>query len=129
MQRNYIAFSLAVALATTSLVGCATSPTTGLPTIDPTLLATIETQVQQDAAAVCGFIPTIGTIASIVASLIPGGSAVVTIASDVAGQICTAVTPVQAPLAALGKRTVSRKTLGAALPSVNGVPIQGYFIK
>lgn len=108
-----------------TLGGCATNPTTGLPTIDPTQLTTIETQVQQDAAQVCGFVPTIGTIAAIIASFVPGAAAVTTIATQVANQICAAVTPVKASLTS---KTLTRRTFGV-LPSVNGVPIQGYFIK
>jgi len=128
MRKNYIALALASSLL---VAGCSTNPNTGLPTIDPTTLTTIETQVQQDAAAVCGFVPTIGTIASIVASIIPGGSAVVQIASSVAQQICTAVAPVKASMMAVGTRRLTPRTFGgaAALPTVNGVPIQGYFIK
>jgi hypothetical protein len=131
MQKNYIALALAAAISTVSLGGCATDPTTGLPTISPTVLTSVEQDVQAGAAALCGFVPTIASVAGVVATFINGGTAVVNIATAATQAICNAVTaaPTTAPTASVirGKRTMVRRLL--TTPTVNGVAINGYFIR
>ena len=121
MKKLYSAFVAVAAVAAVSLGGCA-SVGTSTPVIDNTQLTNIENQIQQTTASVCGFVPTIGTIASIVTTF-TGGGAVVDLASQVANSICKAVVPVKAKL-------VKRHSYGAvAQPAVNGVKIEGYFIR
>ncbi len=127
MTRNYIVLALAAALVSVSLGGCATNPVTGATTIDVAKVTTIEADVQKNAAIICGFVPTIGTVTSIIASLV-GGGGIATLATQAANAICSAVTPAKAMMVRRsGNRMVMRR--GAAPPAVNGVPIEGYFIK
>jgi cellobiose-specific phosphotransferase system component IIC len=73
-------FMLAIVLSTaTALAGCAT----GVNTIS-------NTTVQQDAQALCNWLPAAGDIAAVIASLVSGGAIAVT-ATTVAQAICTAV--------------------------------------
>lgn len=65
--------------------GCAT--TGGGATADPTIVA----QVQADAKAICGFLPTATTVANVITTF-TGGGAVVNVVSQVAAGICAAVT-------------------------------------
>jgi len=126
MARNYIALALATTLVSVSLGGCATDPTTGATTIDVAQITSIEAEVQKNAAIICGFVPTIGTVASVIASLV-GGSAVTTLATQAANAICGAVTPAKAQAMRMGtRRLVVRR--GTA-PTVNGIPVEGYFIR
>lgn len=86
LRRSLLALSLAAAIA---LAGCATpggGPVT-VPAIDP---ATI-TKIQDTAKQVCGFVPTINTVASIIATF-TGGGAIVDMVGRAATGICTAVT-------------------------------------
>lgn len=115
-----------IALATVgvmalSLGACATDPTTGMPTINQQELANVEAQVQQTAANVCSFVPTVASVAGIIASFVAAG-AVVNLVDQAAQQICNAIS--QAPTTT----TKSGKKMLAATASVNGVAIQGYFI-
>lgn len=112
IKRLVIAFSLMGSMA---LAGCATTPGSSVPTIDPAVISA----VQKDAALVCGFIPTVETVVSIIASFVPGGSAAATIAGTVASAICNAVAPAKA----------SMKRGDVAVPMVNGIPVKGYFTR
>lgn len=123
MTKNYIALALAAALSSASLVGCATNPVTGTQTIDVAQITAIEAEVQKTTAIVCGFVPTVGTIAGVVASFVPGGAAATTLATQVANAICSAVGPAKMS----GHRRLAMRR-GTA-PVVNGVPIEGYFIR
>jgi hypothetical protein len=130
MRRKFIALATALAFGASSLGGCATNPATGQTGIDPVALANLEVQIQQYTKAVCSFVPTLGTVAGVVATYV-GQGAVVDIVAQVANSICQAVTavPAAAPAATVirGQRMMVRKLL--VTPTVNGVPIQGYFVK
>jgi hypothetical protein len=109
MRKLVIALAVGASVA---LGGCATSPS-GQPTIDPS----IQTQIQNGTAAACGFVPTITTVASILASFVGGGPIVGVVGSTIKA-ICDAVAPPKASL----KRKFGK-------PMVNGVPVEGYFIR
>lgn len=110
--------SVAALCGALALGACASGGTTGgLPasaSTDPTIAA-----VQDAAAKVCNFVPTVTTVTGIIASFFPAGGAINTIASSVANAICTAIAP---------KKTLRRAT-GDGPPSVAGVKIEGYFIR
>lgn len=122
MSHNYIAVGLAAMLTSTSLAGCATDPVTGTTTIDVAKVSSIEADVQKNAAIICGFVPTIGTVASVIASF-AGAGGIATIATQAANAICSAVVP--AKMAGHRRLAMRRGTA----PVVNGVPVEGYFIK
>ena len=83
------------------LSGCATTGT-----------STVITQIQSTAVAICGFLPTVTTVANILAN----GNPIVTSITDVASVICAAVTP-----------KAARR--GAVIPTVNGVTVRGRFVR
>lgn len=114
MKRFLLAASAAAAL---SLGGCATT-TTGTTTT----IATIEADVQSAAASACSFVPTIATVASIIATLFPGGSATEAIVGTIAAQICSAVAAV--PVAASGRLGA---TAAVYYPGTM-IPIHGTFV-
>jgi hypothetical protein len=97
-------------------------------------VAAIEAEVQADANLVCGFIPTVATIAS----FIPGGSVVAPAAASIAESICGAVAAAP-PVTVSSARLRSLKKggrLGAAVnvatvivPGVGPVPISGQFTR
>lgn len=93
-----------------SLSGCAT--TGGNP---PDMNAIIA-QIQQTTAQICSFVPTVETVAAIIAAGSGGGAtpAVVGVAS-IANAICAAVT----------KPAAARR----GVPTVNGVPVNGSFVR
>jgi hypothetical protein len=131
MQKNYLAMAAAALLTASSLGGCATSPTTGLPVIDPTVLASVEAQVQQDVAAACAFVPTLASVAGVIASFVSAG-AVINLVDQATTSICSAIlaaptAPVTPAVTATGRRTGPRRL--AAPVIVNGVQIHGYFLK
>lgn len=105
-----VAVSAALAL---SLAGCATTVTENLP---PAQQPINIQQVQQLATTVCGFLPTVATVASILATF-TGGGTIVSTAEGVASAICAAVVP----------RRGARR--GAAPPRVNGVTVRGRFVR
>lgn len=76
----------ATTVAGLAIGGCATTATTIPATID-----TVEQDIQNAASHACQFVPTIATVASIIATLFPGGSATEAIVGTVASQICSAV--------------------------------------
>lgn len=101
------------------LAGCATPGPFPAPNPSPSGPVASDstiTAIQQAAVRVCGFLPTVQTVADIVATF-TGGSAIVNLAGNVATAICNAVRP---PLGA-------RKR--AAVPMVNGIVIQGGFVR
>jgi hypothetical protein len=106
MRRTVIALAVAA-----SLGGCAAG-TGGRPTIDPN----VQAQIQQTAASICGFVPTISTVAGIVATF-TGSGALIDLVGQVATSICDAVAP---------KKSMMRR---AVRPAVNGVLVQGYFLR
>lgn len=106
MRKTLIALSFAATLG-----GCAAG-LDGKPTVD----SNVQAQVQQAAASICGFVPTISTVASIVATFTTAGPVV-----DLVSQVATAICDVVAP-----KKNMMRR---AVRPAVNGVLVQGYFIR
>lgn len=118
-MRKYIAFAFVAALG---LGGCATNPSTGLPAIDQTTLNNVEAQIQTAANEACGFVPAIGTVASVIGTFV-GGGAVINLVDQVAGSICKAVVATPTVATASGRRRL------ASAPVVNGVVVQGYFTR
>jgi hypothetical protein len=81
----------------------------------PTLTAPTPTQVQAAAVLACGFVPTVTTVTSILTT-----NSTVQSAEAIAALICKAVA---------GGKYVAGMKLGGALPSVNGVVINGSFVR
>ncbi len=102
MKKLLLAIPLAAAL---TFGGCATTGGN----------VNVIEQVRQAAVAVCGFLPTVETVAAILAS----GNPIVATASGIANAICDAVTH-------LPPMTARR---GAPAPSVAGVVIHGKFVR
>lgn len=108
---------LSAAVAGTLLGSCTT---TGQ--FSPAILVA---DVQQDAIAICSFLPTVSTVANIIAA----GNPLLTTAEAVAQAICSAVTaaPVVAPPVAGARRRAARSG-PVGTPTVAGVVIKGNFI-
>ena len=123
-MRKFIAVFAAGAMAL-SLGACATNPATGVVGIDQTQLANVEAQIQQTAANVCQFVPTVASVAGVIAGFVSGG-AVVDLVNQAAQSICSAVASAPTVKATVGHRTVQRL---ASPVTVNGVAITGHFIK
>lgn len=115
--------SVVALIAAVSLAGCGT---TGLITPGPTSTpissgnATVDAVVAATVKA-CGFLPTVQTAASVLSTFVPGASVGVGIANAVAKAICDAVAPAKAS----GRRSMR----AGASPVVNGVPIEGRFVR
>jgi hypothetical protein len=99
---------LAYALLTAGSIGLG-----GCASITPANVTTVISQVQADAVAVCGFLPTAATVANIISA----GNPLIATVSAIAEAICSAVLP-----AKLGRKL-------AVIPTVNGVPIHGRFVR
>lgn len=123
-MRKFLGLICAVTM-TMSLGACATDPTTGLPTINQQALANVEAQIQNTAATVCKFVPTVASVAGVIAGFVQAG-AVVDLVNQAAGQICSAVSNAPTVKATVGHRLVQRL---ASPVYVNGTPITGYFLK
>lgn len=82
-------------------------------TTNPTTL-NFETQVQQAAVALCGYLPSVEAVAAIVAANNP----LLALPESMANAICAAVQP-----------TKAGATAGASAPTVAGVAITGKFVK
>lgn len=101
-------------LAVLSLGACTTVPVTNPSTGNP--VVTDVMKIQALAIKICAFEPTAETVTNIITSLVPGASPTVTLISQIAHSICDAMVPkVQAFM--------------SAPPAVNGVPIEGRFVK
>ncbi len=111
-------FLLAAALsASVALGGCAstgTVPSSGGTTDISSQIA----QAQQIAVQVCGYLPVASTVSALFSTFVPGSASGLSIAAQVANAICNAVAP-----------TKSARLRGAAVPTVNGVPIVGRFVR
>ncbi len=93
-------------------------------------VAAIESQVQADANLICGFVPTIATIAS----FIPGGAAVVPEAASIAVSICAAIAsaPPITVQSARSRSVANRTAVNVAtvtVPGVGPVAISGTFTR
>ncbi len=124
MKKLLFAASL---LAATALGGCAGVTPSSLSAS----VAAFEAEVQADSNLVCGFIPTVATIAS----LIPISSGVAPAAASVAEAVCAAIAavpplPVQAArnksLAAPGLRV---NVANVFVPGIGPVSISGVFTR
>ena len=97
-------------------------------------VAAVEQEVQADASLVCGFIPTVATIAA----FIPGANAVAPAAASIAEAICAAISKAP-PVLVSSARFRSAKLGGAGgapvavavvpLPDGRNVMIQGQFVR
>jgi hypothetical protein len=105
MRRFVMTTTVASALM---LGGCATTGTNTQAVIE---------QARQAAVAVCGFLPTVDTVAAILAA----GNPIYLTASGIANGICEAVKSIPAPDKLAGRRR--------AAPVVAGVVIHGRFVK
>src|SRR5690348_9103633 len=105
-MRKFLGLICAVTM-TMSLGACATDPTTGLPTINQQALANVEAQIQNTAATVCKFVPTVASVAGVIAGFVQAG-AVVDLVNQAAGQICSAVSNAPTVKATVGHRLVQR---------------------
>jgi hypothetical protein len=146
MKKLLFACLVAVAM---SLGACAS--TGGLSASD---ITSFEDALIADSIAICGFEPTVATAAALIAdAVVPSSSAVTTVATTLAGQVCQAMTSasttatgrrgaVAAPVVdgvAIRGHFVAKSALAAAAvapaapvpaaPTVDGVPIQGQFVK
>ena len=74
------------------------------------------TDVQNDAVLACSFLPTAATVANILAA----GNPILVTAEAVAQAICAAITPT---------KTTAKLRGNMVLPEVNGVVIQGSWVK
>src|SRR5665213_1697799 len=102
MNRNVIfAAPLAAALA---LAGCQTTGSNS-----------VVTQVQTIAQAACAFVPTAATIIAIIAK----GNPALATAAEMATAICAAVVP----------KFAARRATSLVSPMVDGVIIEGHFVK
>lgn len=129
MPERYRKLAIAAALAGPLISMGACSVTTADITAT---LSTIEQQVQADANLVCGFIPTLATIAS----FIPGGAAIAPEAASIAQAICAAIAaapPVQVQSAKLRSARLGVSTpvnvATVIVPGVGAVPIAGTFTR
>lgn len=91
------------------LAGCNT-------TTDSANVAAQIAAAQQTAAQICGYLPTVSTVTSILATFVPGASPINDVAVQVAQAICGAVTA----------KSVRR---GGSAPMVRGVVIHGRFVR
>ena len=108
-----------LAIAGSLALGVSACATTGTG-IDPAFIA----QVQQLTQQVCSFVPTVSTVASIVAALFGAGPAVGAV-TEVAQSICSAVTTKS------GRYGLSHGSHKAVFHAPNGtlVPVEGYFVR
>ena len=105
---------IVLALAGASLLAaCTPASPGGTPAANTAILS----EAQSDAVAACGFLPTVATVAGILAA---GNPAVMT-AAAIGQAICAAVVPAKAA----GPR---RAAAGASAPAVSGVAIEGHFV-
>ncbi len=111
MRKTLIFAGLTAGLA---VAACATNPTTGVTTIGSINVA----DVQNDAVAICSYLPTAATVANIISANNP----VVITADAVATAICQAVSP--------AKAAAHRRGAAAPLPYVYVPPgsVSGKFI-
>ena len=128
-MKNLNKLLAAAALISLTALGACTG-TTGLTTT----VASIEAEVQADSNLVCGFVPTLATIAA----FIPGAGAVAPAAASIAESICAAVAaapPVKVRSARLrslrmGGRLGTAVNVGSVIvPGVGAVPISGRFTR
>jgi hypothetical protein len=110
MKRFFLFSSVAVFLA-----ACQTPANT--PPISPVVnvvVGALPAEVQAIAVKTCGYLPLAETVAALVAAF--GGPSVPGVASQIAAEICGAVT----------KKSAIRKGRGYF---VRGVPVQGHFVR
>ncbi len=111
--------SIVLGATVLSLGGCSTLQALGVSQ------ATVD-QIQQAAVSICGFLPTVETIAGIVSggmSAVPG---------TVANAICAAVAANQAPAGMSVGRLGAPARTGAAAPAnavVGSTKVQGIFVR
>ncbi len=102
----------AAVVGSLALGGCATTGPGGAPLTPADQIA----QAQQVAVALCGYLPVYQTVQDIiVAGAYPVGMPAAQLANVIGNAICVAVTAKSA-------------RLRGAVPTVNGVPIQGQWV-
>jgi hypothetical protein len=85
----------------------------------PSTSAALITEIQQDAMTACSFLPTAETVTQLITVGNIQATAGLTLGSTIASDICKAVSSTPAP-SSLKKATI---------PSINGIPINGIFVK
>lgn len=83
------------------------------------------TQIQAAAVKACGFLPMAESVAAMISA---GNPAVISVAA-IAGQICTVVKAKPVPVSVMGLMEGDVPPPPPTWGTVNGVPIQGVFIK
>jgi hypothetical protein len=73
-------------------------------------------QIRSTATQICGYLPTVSTVVSILGVFVPSVGAFSDTATQIAGQICGAVTAKSA-------------RRGGGLPVVQGVAVHGKFVR
>lgn len=118
---------VSVLMSTVALAGCASTIGTSTGTTTPPPIstgdATLDAEIQAaQAAAVkaCGFLPTVSTITGILSTFVPATTGPVAIGTSIAQAICNAITP---------KATAKRKLGPVSAPQVNGVPVEGIYVR
>jgi hypothetical protein len=116
---NYLKkISVTILIAASLCLGACAS--TG--SLTATDITSFEDTILADSLAACQFEPSVASVVSLIANaVVPGASAVTTVASTIATQICTA----EAAAAAASAKTVRR---GGAMPAIvipgmNGKPV------
>lgn len=128
-MRHLVALPVVATLAAAgSLQGCST-----LSTVTPTTISATTTTLIQDVTqittAACGFVPSAETIAALATAGNTQAGTALTLASSIAAVVCGAVKAGTATssVALRGVRLRNGRR-GVVLPSVDGVPITGYFV-
>jgi len=101
-----------------SIVSCA-GLGIALASCTPSTSAALITQIQQDAMAACSFLPTAETVTQLITAGNIQAQAGLGTGTTIANAICKAVAATP-PVSSLKKATV---------PNINGIPINGIFVK
>src|SRR5215207_3558172 len=111
MRKLILAAALALPLA-----ACQTGQAPNISPIVNTGVDLLPDRIRDNAVKVCGFLPAAETVIQLIAVF--GGPAIPGIASQIAAEICAAVTT---------PKTATRRT--AASPALHGVLIRGQFVR
>jgi hypothetical protein len=130
MSRRSMLGSVAGLAVAAGLGACATNPTTGAITLDPTVIDA----VQQGVATIASFLPTVESIVAEAASLFgPAYAGIVTIGSSALNALINAIASIVTNLAPPASAALHARLKGATARSpvpigvtTSGVQILGY---